>query len=255
MKKEKATARAAIAALALLTMIPVLAGCTNRTTNESQDEPAAYQTLRIIDGYSGMYEESINIELDASDAPDIIKAVLDAESAGQAAGGLPWYAVEFLNSSGRRGVLLTVYSNRTVSMASGEFRRREGKLDEALTAIEDRCGIDFSLVDRKPGDKYFALARYAENGNLYEFTENNFIEGLDFELTREQIDELIGILQEYAGGFEKGEEEPLYRVSLYTEHGAELYVLDFTESGDIYVGNWKMDSPELNNWAVSVTGK
>lgn len=98
------------------------------------------------------------------------------------------------------------------------------------------CGTT-SNVDNNPSFSQTELEYRIVSGNLYEITENNFIEGIDYDFSETEIEEIKTILknEEFTLTEEIIDENELqYIINFYDADGTEIFSFALDKNKNIF---------------------
>lgn len=125
---------------------------------------------------------------------------------------------------------------------------REGQGMEAVTNVLE---TEEAEVEQKTG-LYEEIGERLDSAEIYELTENQFQDGLDYELANEELEALrmllkSGGLTSREGAFKK--EDIKYILDLYDEEERELASFGISGDGSVYSDKEEeVDSEKLQEW-------
>ena len=102
---------------------------------------------------------------------------------------------------------------------------------------------------KAPTSVWEKAADAMEEGNCYEITENSYIEGIDFDFSQEDIQQLRGILESKEMEYSEITYEPekaKYIMNFYDKDGNALISFVQLEDGSLYMdGGYQVSSKAL----------
>ena len=135
----------------------------------------------------------------------------------------------------------------------------------ALSDTIGRVQQQTNSVEQKPEDKQYIeealqLMEQVTHGNLYERTPNNFIQGIDQDLSRKQLQKLKDIVKEMEfdstdNNAAKEEGKARYHIRLYGKDGNNLMDLEIYDNDEIWCKNRRIkDAQPLLEWLQPFLG-
>lgn len=132
-----------------------------------------------------------------------------------------WYLIAFVMCLG-----LSIFSGCGNGQAEYELK------------IENKAEADNNVTSE--GDTMALKVSEIAKGNIYEITENNFQEGLDYYFTEEELAEIMGMLKDESLEMTEGipkKEDIAYVVIFYDAAGMEVLSFTIDRANKIYEGS------------------
>ena len=161
--------------------------------------------IRITDVAENMYKEPLDISLSEEDVKLLISALNESKEKEDSFDGYLYYSLEMLDADGVVIEQLTIDTHYTAEFQNGLILERSGELDSVLENIETKYNITTDIWSRQPAEGYFSLFNLADHGSLDEITENNFIKGINHDISKEECLEIEKDLKEF-----EFSESPIY---------------------------------------------
>ena len=198
--------------------------------------------ITVVDLVDDMYEEPLEVKLTSAEVAAFMEIHPETNTSDKALGHHAEYSLQLYDESGNEAERLTVLSFYTVADEDGNVYNKTGEFETWLNDIELSHDLSVNgLHGRKPGDDYFILLSAGAYGMMEERRETNFDEGLEADLTAEDIAALGEALEGVSFSdtttdmsFESKNYK--YTVEIFDEHGADLYILRINENGDMFNG-------------------
>ena len=220
--------------------------------------------IRVADVADEMYEEPLQIDLTAEEVEAFLKIHPEVNPSEKALGfGGRRYVLQLLDENGDETGRLTVLSHGTVIGDDGTTYKQEGEFKDWITDVETSHDISRDTVcGRRPGADYFVLL--SENGchsDLVEWVETNFDDGIDAELTNEDVTALREALQgvtysDTTTDVSYNSEMVKYSVDIFSGYGASLYTLRISENGDVYnEAGYEITGGSIHEWVQDMLVK
>ena len=102
---------------------------------------------------------------------------------------------------------------------------------------------------------YFDDLSQAGTAELSEITENNFIEGIEYDLSEDQMEQLRSL----AGKIRLKEntrrtdiDDLYYSISIYDDNAAELHTIDVEKDGTVSCNGWPIEGRDLDAFISSI---
>ncbi len=216
--------------------------------------------IRVVDVADGMYEEPLQIDLTAEEVEAFLKIHPEVNPSEKALGfGGKRYVLQLFDGNGNETGRLTVMSHGTVIGDDGTTYKQEGEFKDWITAVETSHDISW---DRRPGADYFMLlSEDGCHGDLVEWVETNFDEGIDADLTNEDVTALKEALEgvtysDTTTDVSYNSEMVKYSVDIFSGHGASLYTLRISENGDVYnEAGYEITGGSIHEWVQDMLVK
>lgn len=216
--------------------------------------------IRVADVTDGMYEEPLQIDLTAEEVEAFLKIHPEVNPSEKALGfGGKRYVLQLFDGNGNETGRLTVMSHGTVIGDDGTTYKQEGEFKDWITAVEASHDI---FWDRRPGADYFVLlSEDGCHGDLVEWVETNFDEGIDADLTNEDVTALKEALEgvtysDTTTDVSYNSEIVKYSVDIFSGHGASLYTLRISENGNIYnEAGYEITGGSIHEWVQDMLDK
>lgn len=141
---------------------------------------------------------------------------------------------------------LAVISICGLQLCACRLQKAEAKESAAVTAVPgEEKGTDPVLM-------WEEASALLEQGNCYEITENPYIEGIDFDFSREDIGDLKEIFGRKDFQYSEMTYEPekaKYMIHFYDQDGGNLISFTLMEDGKLYMdgkhGGYQVSSEDL----------
>lgn len=216
--------------------------------------------IRVADVTDGMYEEPLQIDLTAEEVEAFLKIHPEVNPSEKALGfGGKRYVLQLFDGNGNETGRLTVMSHGTVIGDDGTTYKQEGEFKDWITAVEASHDISW---DRRPGADYFVLlSEDGCHGDLVEWVETNFDEGIDADLTNEDVTALKEALEgvtysDTTTDVSYNSEIVKYSVDIFSGHGASLYTLRISENGNVYnEAGYEITGGSIHEWVQDMLDK
>lgn len=216
--------------------------------------------IRVVDVADGMYEEPLQIDLTAEEVEAFLKIHPELNPSEKALGfGGKRYVLQLFDGNGNETGRLTVMSHGTVIGDDGTTYKQEGEFKDWITAVEASHDISW---DRRPGADYFVLlSEDGCHGDLVEWVETNFDEGIDADLTNEDVTALKEALEgvtysDTTTDVSYNSEIVKYSVDIFSGYGASLYTLRISENGDVYnEAGYEITGGSIDEWVQDMLVK
>ena len=216
--------------------------------------------IRVVDVADGMYEEPLQIDLTAEEEEAFLKIHPELNPSEKALGfGGKRYVLQLFDGNGNETGRLTVMSHGTVIGDDGTTYKQEGEFKDWITAVEASHDISW---DRRPGADYFVLlSEDGCHGDLVEWVETNFDEGIDADLTNEDVTALKEALEgvtysDTTTDVSYNSEIVKYSVDIFSGYGASLYTLRISENGDVYnEAGYEITGGSIDEWVQDMLVK
>ena len=167
--------------------------------------------------------------------------------------------LQLFDGNGNETGRLTVMSHGTVIGDDGTTYKQEGEFKDWITAVEASHDISW---DRRPGADYFVLlSEDGCHGDLVEWVETNFDEGIDADLTNEDVTALKEALEgvtysDTTTDVSYNSEIVKYSVDIFSGYGASLYTLRISENGDVYnEAGYEITGGSIDEWVQDMLVK
>ncbi|MBQ8165363.1 MAG: hypothetical protein IJZ94_06070 [Clostridia bacterium] len=205
---------------------------TNTGVNEMLNNVAK---IRITDVAENMYKEPLDIFLTEEEVVSFVSAAKVANARQDSFSGYLYYSLEMIGVNGDVIDRLTLDTNNIAEFQSGIILERSGELDSVLKTIETKYNITTEIWLRQPDEGYFSLFNMADHGTLDEITENNFIEGIDYDFSKEECQKIENALNEFEfSEFSSDNTNMKYELDIYSSGGAGLYQLYINENNEVF---------------------
>lgn len=225
-----------------------------KTTDDSGEVSGLYTdvaAIRIVDETDGRYEGAMLYDLTPEQVQGFIEAINESDAMDYVPGAAAFYR---LNLYGEDGTLIETFEvNSHRSMIDSSGRGTNGFAIEAwLESMEEEYGITYESVwGRQPADDYFILMSEGASGNFREITETNFDQGIDLNLTKDDISELTEALKDTEISKESKEINPKYMFDVFSEDGAALYYFVVDENMKIYTDyGYELTGGGIADWVA-----
>lgn len=225
-----------------------------KTTDDSGEVSGLYTdvaAIRIVDETNGRYESAMLYDLTPEQVQGFIEAINESDAMDYVPGAAAFYR---LNLYGEDGTLIETFEvNSHRSMIDSSGRGTNGFAIEAwLESMEEEYGITYESVwGRQPADDYFILMSEGASGNFREITETNFDQGIDLNLTKDDISELTEALKDTEISKESKEVTPKYKFDVFSEDGAALYYFVVDENMKIYTDyGYELTGGGIADWVA-----
>ena len=227
----------------------------------NQEYPDSIGEIMIEDMDREQYQNPLEVRLSANMVKEFNQFLPDLQTEPGKMLAKPFYRIRLIEE--KYTTEWTVCADHSVYSKEGRVYTENDALDNWLKDIEASAGFDHSMLDRAPGDNHLCLMDEAERAEINEITENNFVEGTSFALNEEEYSEFGDILTLYGVSFSRKPVKNLkekYRISVYSENGAELYLLFLDQEGYLYTntgyqilcGNSPADREENRLWFLQL---
>ena len=225
-----------------------------KTTDDSGEVSGLYTdvaAIRIVDETDGRYEGSMLYDLTPEQVQGFIEAINESDAMDYVPGAAAFYR---LNLYGEDGTLIETFEvNSHRSMIDSSGRGTNGFAIEAwLESMEEEYGITYESVwGRQPADDYFILMSEGASGSFREITETNFDQGIELDLTKDDISELTEALKDTEISKESKEVNPKYMFDVFSEDGAALYYFVVDENMKIYTDyGYELTGGGIADWVA-----
>ena len=237
--------------------IIMLGGCSNNTEDLRElnmvfDIDAIKNEtylIEITDPLDSMYLPQLKIQVSEGEKKRFIDILNNLTPVSTGFSKSILYSVNYLDQNGNLLGTLMVDAGKTLKSSSGIYYKRDDIVSPFLDEIESKYKLDVSLLKRQPGEHYFDLLCYAESGNMYEITENNFISGLDIDFNKEEICDFEKSISKSNFSSEKYEIEAKYVIEIYSKDGGLLYRLFSDDNGMYYTDSgYCINHSSISKW-------
>jgi hypothetical protein len=201
--------------------------------------------ITVSDVFSGMYEPELQAELTDE---EVRKFISLGDSLELSEGNLRMERFYKLTMTDKFGKIIDEWAVD----AAGNTVNMEGCIvkGEALEAwrseIEKEHGITYGLLSRAPGKEYFSLLSTAASGHLSENTEDPAMEGVEYDLTEEDLRELMALEDEIAVDSERAVDPDIYYIlNIYDENGAGLYFFSADHEGRYFCNQYPISGKDV----------
>lgn len=215
------------------------------------------ETVILRDPAKGMYQNDREIVLTNEERSSVLKALGQAQERTQPIFSYFLYSIELSDRDGKVLAVFPVDTKNSVETPDGELLSKEGELGRVLAEIEEKYQIRADLFKRMPGENYFCFMPEVSFGTFIEITENNFIQGLDIRLSRDDIAEMTAALADVKFAAERTESfDQKYQIDLYSEREGLFYCFYIDHEGRVYsVEQYEIFSSGLNEWLNTMIQK
>ena len=215
------------------------------------------------DAFDERYEEPIRFELNDDETDALLECLKGAAVIEHTRGSGAYFRLILKNSSDElldeweidtAGRIAASCGQITDHADDPEAIRPDSRLDAWLEDVEKTHGINFeSVLGRAPGKHYFDDIAKAESAHLSEVTDNNFIEGTEYDLSEEELTQLRNLagninIRTDAGKNTDGDLR--CRIYIYDNCDAGLHTIDIDKDGTISDSGWTIEGDRLEQ-AVS----
>ncbi len=211
---------------------------------------ASVNAVQLRDPVFNMYENNRLERLSTEAAEKLLHALETVQEKSTPFDGCMMYALDLLDQNDQVLCSLIVDDNGNIDSSDGRHFVRQGEVSDVLSELEDAYQIKQNLYDRKPGKDYFTLLTDVSWGRLEEITENNFIDGIDLRLGKENILPIKEHLAQASFADERTEHiVKKYILFLYSEGDGMYYELYFDDNGRVYTAeNYEILNSSLTDW-------
>ena len=147
-------------------------------------------SIKIADVASDMYSSPLEYSLTEAEVKELIEALQDSPEKQTSFTGYLYYGFELYDEDDKLVDRILVDTQKTLKFDSGKTIERTEKMNSILKTIEQKYNITLDIWDRKPSNEYFSLFNLVDHGQIYEITENNFVEGLKVDLSRTECSDI-----------------------------------------------------------------
>lgn len=245
--------------MAVFIIIPI-SGCSSSDKVEENEVIKVLDKtslIKIADIKSNMYSIPLNISLTETEMHDLIEAIGNAPRKDTSFTGYLYYAFELYDEEEKLIDRIIIDTQKTVGFESGTILQRTEEVNSVVKSIEKNHNITMDIWDRKPDVGYFSLFDLVDHGQLYEITENNFIDGLKRDLSKTDCVEIANEMVELSFSDEMlSEIDKKYVLEFYTINGASLYTLYIDSNEKIYTEQgYEINSEALKAKIISLSKK
>ena len=218
--------------------------------------------ITVVDLVDDMYEEPLEVKLTSAEVAAFMAIHPETNPSEKALGHKAEYALQLYDEGGNEAGRLTVLNYDTVVYEDGNVYKKSDEFETWLTDIEISHDLSLNnMYGRKPGDDYFMMLSAGAYGIMDERLETNFDEGLEADLTSEDIAALGEALEGVSFSdtttdmsFESKNYK--YTVEIFDEHGADLYILRINENGDVFNGyGYEIIGVSIHGWVQDMLDK
>ena len=214
-------------------------------------------SIKIADVAADMYSSPLQYSLTESEVKELIDALRDSPEKQTSFTGYLYYSFELYDKDGKFVDKISLDTQKTLKFDSGKTIERTEKMNSILKTIEQKYNITLDIWDRKPGNEYFSLFNLVDHGQIYEITENNFVEGLRVDLSRTKCSDISNQIDSIS--FSNSIIESIdkkYVFEFYSVDGGTIYILYLDKSGEIFTEQgYKIDCDSLNAKLTSLIVK
>lgn len=227
-------------ALILCLIMLFLTGCSNgensgeekRTMNFSEK----VKTINVCDFVDNMYSEELHITLSKEEIKSFTEIIDKSSKTSDMISGSPLYSLKLFDSADCLCGSFVVDTRHWIYDVEGLKYKTDKSAETILKQIEENHSISTKIWDRKPGKNYFDILELANNALFYEITDNNFIEGIKYEIKNEECSKLNQVLSTSAFSNEKDDGiKKKYVLELYTSGGGIIVTLFFDNELNAYL--------------------
>ena len=227
-----------------------LSGCNNndkKGDNDVRKVLSDVYSIEITDVAADMYSSPLQISLSEAEVKMLIEALDNAPEKKTSFTGYLYYSFVLYDKENQQVDKITIDTQKTIRFDSGITLDRTEQLNSVIKSIEYKHNISLDIWDRKPSNGYFALFNLVDHGQLYEITENNFVDGLKFDLTKGECSDIVKQITDFSFSDDIIEYiDKKYVFDFYTVDGATVYILYLDKNGDVYTEQgYKVDCETL----------
>ena len=201
-----------------------------------------------------MYDSPLQVSLSENEAKELLGALENAPEKETSFTGYLYYSFDLYDKNDKLIDRIVIDTQKTIKFDSGKNLQRTDELDSIIKSIEQSHNITMDIWDRRPGSGYFSLFDLVSHGQLYEITENNFVKGLNLELSKSQCSEIADTIIDIS--FSDNIIEPIdkkFVFNFYTNDGATVYTLYLDSNSDVYTEQgYKVDCDVLKAELISL---
>jgi hypothetical protein len=211
-------------------------------------------TVCMEEAFPGKYSEDLWQELDTREMSVFLGMVPSLEYRNGITGQGFNYRMVCYDDNGNVVDEFMVDSSYNLNNKAGFNLYHNDDCKEFFKDLEAAHGISKEYIyDRAPGSEYFSKLPDVSKMNFYENTENNFIEGVDYTLKENEVEEVRELLGSavFTGNASK-DIDCLYYVSMYDEFGSSLYTVAVTKDFDVYVDGDQVEYDSVKDFIEKI---
>lgn len=220
-----------------LLVITPLSGCNDieQKDNEVKKVLSNVYSIRITDVVADMYSTQLQLSLSEAETKNLVAALSDAPGKQTSFSGYLYYSFELYDKENRLLDRITIDTLKTIKFDSGKILKRTNELDSVIKSIENNHKITMDIWKRAPGENYFSLFDLVDHGQIYEITENNFVDGLKVNLNKDDCLSIADLTKHTSFSNDNFEFiDKKYIFSFYTIDGATIYTLYLDENSQVF---------------------
>lgn len=223
------------------------------------------KAIEGADAFEGRYEEPMSFALTEKETEELLEALAETTVVDPTGGSTAYYKLIFRNEDGEvldewmvdaAGRFSTYCGRITDNKDDPDAVDPDSVLESWRTRMEAAHELSYEKVlSRKPGARYFDDLAQAKSADLSEITENNFIEGIEYDLSEDEMELIRGLagkIQVKDGSRHTESDDLYYRISIYDEGEAELHTIDVEKDGTVSCNGWLIEGKELEAAVSSI---
>lgn len=241
-------------------------GTIGDNTNSSQEQNTHVEvemdidyskvaSIQIVDVSEDMYEEAMQYDLTTEQVNGFIDVLNDLVEVDVQSGNRSCYRMNLYDGAGNPIDSIEVDSNKCITSSNGTVYEKGAKFEEWLTNVELSLGISLDSVwGRRPSKQYFSLLTLADTASLDEVKETNFDEGLELEISKEDIEELSQHMANVSFSKKAKElDEYKYVIEFFSSQEASLYILYVDNKLNVYTEyGYEISGGGVKDWVKAV---
>ena len=231
-----------------------LIGCGLNKNASFKFEREKIKNVYIEDAVKGYYTDELKIELTPNEIALFMQMVPNLEvKKGQSGYGSDRggnYLIVCYDDNDEKLYEFNVDSGHSLNLEDCYLKATDD-FDAFFDEIEVKYGITLKEArSRQPGPEFFSRTEYITKIEFNEHTANNFIKGVDYTFSKEEVEELKGGIAQ--ARFIEGEpfdvNKTLYSIDMYDKWGSSVYCVSVSEDNEVRINSRAVDYDSIKEW-------